>query len=204
VACLQHTLLGGGDPELDPGVSFDRVDLDDGSWVDLARGWLAGADTLFELLSTEVPWRHGRRWMYDRMVDEPRLTCPYPRDGVLPHPVLAVARTALERRYEVSFGGIFLNYYRDGRDSVAFHRDRELRDSDTGLIAIVTLGATRPFLLRPLTGGRSVDVRPGAGDLLVMRGRCHCDWEHAVPKAAGAGPRISASMRSFRRSRRAG
>jgi alkylated DNA repair dioxygenase AlkB len=64
------------------------------------------------------------------------------------------------------------------------------------LVAILTLGATRPFLLRPTGGGRSIDLRPGSGDLLVMGGRAQACWEHAVPKTTrAAGPRISASLR---------
>jgi alkylated DNA repair dioxygenase AlkB len=197
MACLQRTLLGGGTPHLDPEASTERLVLDDRSWVDVVRSWLLGADSLFDALVGAVPWRHGRRWMYDRMVDEPRLTRGYSGDDPLPHPVLGEIRTALSQRYGRRFGGVFLNYYRDGHDSVAFHRDRELRELEEGLVAIVTLGATRPFLFRPRSGGRSIDVRPGSGDLIVMRGRCHCDWEHGVPKVAAAGPRISASTRAF-------
>jgi len=196
VAFLQQTLLGVGDPAVDPDRAGDRVDLDDSSWVEVVRGWLRGADTLFAALESTVPWRHGKRWMYERMVDEPRLTRAYAREGALPHPALAGIGTELDRRFGARFGGLFLNYYRDGADSVAFHRDRELRDVDVGLVAIVTLGATRPFLFRPRGGGASLDVRPGSGDLLVMRGRCHCDWEHGVPKVARSGPRISVSMRA--------
>jgi alkylated DNA repair dioxygenase AlkB len=197
MACLQRTLLGDGAPRLDPEAPTERVTLDDRSWVDVVRAWLLGADTLFDALAATVPWRHGRRWMYDRMVDEPRLTRGYSGDESLPHPVLGEIRAALSQRYRRRFGGVFLNYYRDGHDSVAFHRDRELRELEEGLVAIVTLGATRPFLFRPRSGGRSIDVRPGSGDLIVMRGRCHCDWEHGVPKVAAAGPRISASTRAF-------
>jgi alkylated DNA repair dioxygenase AlkB len=104
-------------------------------------------------------------------------------------------RAELAQRYSVEFGGVGLNYYRNGRDSVASHRDRELRRLDQTLVAIVTLGATRPFLVRHRTGGRSRDLRPSAGDLLVMGGRCQADWEHCVPKVARAGPRISVSVR---------
>jgi alkylated DNA repair dioxygenase AlkB len=194
VVALQGTLLGDGEPRLDHAASFERVELDARSWVDVCRGWLAGADSLFEHLAATVPWRHRQRWMYDRMVDEPRLTCGYDQRRP-PHPVLADVHDALDRRYDARFGSIFLNYYRDGNDSVAFHRDRELRHEGPALIAILTLGAVRPFLLRPFGGGHSVDIRPGSGDLLVMRGRTHCDWEHGVPKVACAGPRISVSLR---------
>jgi len=193
---LQQSLLGGGEPAVDAGAARERVDLDERSWVEVTRGWLRGADTLFASLEGAIDWRQRRRWMYERMVDEPRLTRGFGRGEPLPHPALTMTRRALDDRYAATFGGLFLNYYRDGNDSVAFHRDRELRDLDRGLVAIVTLGAPRPFLFRPRRGGRSVDVHPGSGDLLVMRGRCHCDWEHGVPKVAAAGPRISVSTRS--------
>jgi alkylated DNA repair dioxygenase AlkB len=191
---LQGTLLGDGEPRLDETRTFDRVDLDARSWVDVCRGWLSGADSLFDQLVHDVPWQHRRRWMYDRMVDEPRLTHAVGASEQL-HPVLGEIHRELCRRYGVRFGRVFLNYYRDGSDSVAFHRDRELRHDGPAMIAIVTLGAARPFLFRPFGGGRSVDARPGSGDLLVMRGRTHCDWEHGVPKVAAAGPRISVSLR---------
>ena len=58
--------------------------LSRGAWVDYRPGWLAGADTLFELLHHEVPWHAERREMYERMVDVPRLLKFYDEDEVLP------------------------------------------------------------------------------------------------------------------------
>lgn len=192
---LQGTLLGHHEPSVEQDAPWQRVELGPCSWVDVARGWLAGADTLLDALATSVDWRQGRRWMFERMLDDPRLSRWYPRAASLPHPVLTEIRDQLARRYGVEFGGVGLNYYRDGRDSVAFHRDRELRHLDRTLVAILTLGATRPFLVRARAAGSSRDLRPGAGDLIVMGGRCQADWEHAVPKVARAGPRISVSVR---------
>ena len=102
---------------------------------------------------------------------------------------------SLEKMYHVPLVGPGLNYYRDGHDSVAFHGDRELRQLNDTIVAILTLGATRPFLLRPLGGGRSRDFRPASGDLLVMGGACQALFEHSVPKIASSGPRVSASWR---------
>ena len=129
------------------------------------------------------------------MVDDPRLSCWYSADETLPHPAFEPVRSALEEHYDVPLGGLGLNYYRDGRDSVAPHRDRELRHLDDTLIAIVTLGARRPFLIRPRGGGKSRDIAPESGDLLVMGGRTQVNWEHGVPKVKRAGPRISATWR---------
>lgn len=192
---LQQSLFSGDDIAVDPTVAVERTTLGEGSWVDIARGWQRGADQLFTELVGCVPWHQGRRRMYDRVVDDPRLSRWYRRGAPLPHPALAAARQAIMARYRIVLGGVGLNYYRDGRDSVAPHRDRELRHLDDTLVAIVTLGARRPFLLRPLGGGPSIDVAPASGDLVVMGGCCQLDWEHAVPKARGVGPRISASYR---------
>ena len=118
------------------------------------------------------------------------------RDGdPLPHPVLPTIRSALEARYDVPFGSVGCNFYRDGNDSVAPHSDRELRDVDDALVAIVTLGARRPFLLHRKAGGASIDLAPASGDLLVMGGACQAGWNHGVPKVKRAGPRISTTWR---------
>jgi alkylated DNA repair dioxygenase AlkB len=191
----QRSLLGTGEPAVDAGARFERVQLDERAWVDLARGWLRGADTLLDALIDGVDWHQGRRWMYDRMVDDPRLSSWYEPDDPVPHPSLTTIKRALEAQYAVPFGSVGLNYYRDGRDSVAFHRDRELRHLGDTIVAIVTLGAHRPFLIRPRGGGRSRDLSPASGDLLVMGGRAQMDWEHGVPKVAHRGPRISVTWR---------
>jgi alkylated DNA repair dioxygenase AlkB len=195
VTAYQTSLLGAGDPAVDPTVPFERLRLDDVSWVDVARGWLHGADTLLDALIESVDWEQHRRWMYERMVDDPRLSRWISAEEQLPHPALAPVRSALEAHYDVPLGGIGLNYYRDGRDSVAPHRDRELRHLDDTLIAIVTLGAERPFLIRPRGGGNSRDISPASGDLLVMGGSTQVGWEHGVPKVKRAGPRISVTWR---------
>jgi alkylated DNA repair dioxygenase AlkB len=195
MTALQGDLLAAGAPAVHPEVAWRRVDLDATAWVEVAAGWLTGADELFAALAAGVPWRHGRRRMYDRMVDDPRLSRWYHADETPPHALLDVAREALRARYRVPFAAVGLNFYRDGADSVAFHRDRELRELDNTLIAILTLGAARPFRLRPLGGGPSHHLLPASGDLLVMGGSAQAGWEHAVPKVAACGPRISASWR---------
>ncbi len=192
---VQPSLFGAGPTEVDRSAPVERIQLDAGSWLDVGRGWLSGPDPFFERLVAEAPWRQGRREMYGRLLDDPRWTwAPAPDDEPAE---IGDVRAALEERYGVQFGQAFCNYYRDGSDSVAFHGDRVLRESDaTSLVAVLTLGATRPFLVRPKGGGGSLDLRPGAGDLLVMGGHCQRDHEHAVPKCRRAGPRISISMRS--------
>ncbi len=192
---LQLGLFGAGDAGINEGAVPERTELDGGAWVEVRRGWLLGADTMCEELIRDVPWGHHRRRMYDRVVDEPRLTWRRGDGEDLPHPGLKMVGEELERIYRVPLLGPGLNYYRDGRDSVAFHGDRELRLLSDTVVAIVTLGATRPFLLRPSGGGRSSDFRPASGDLLVMGGACQALFEHGVPKIAASGPRVSATWR---------
>lgn len=202
VPALQGSLFGGGEPAIAPDaagrVERHWLDTERRSWVDVGIGWLHGADTLFEVLAEATPWTQGQRRMYDRVVDDPRLSKWY-RSGAsareLPHPLLADIRRALGRHYHHTMRGPGLNYYRDGNDSVAPHADRELRVLDDTLVAIVTLGGARPFVVHPKAGGRSLRLRPGSGDLLVMGGRCQLDFEHGVPKVRHAPPRISVSYR---------
>lgn len=179
----------------------ERTELDHGAWVDLRRSWFAGADELFERLVGAVPWRAERRPMYERFVDVPRLVCFYGESDTLPAAELDDARAVLDRRYGALPGEPFrtvgLCLYRDGRDSVAWHGDRvgRGRSSDT-VVAIVSLGATRSFLLRPRGGGASLRFEIGRGDLLVMGGTCQRTWDHAVPKTArSVGPRLSVQFR---------
>jgi alkylated DNA repair dioxygenase AlkB len=191
----QTTLLGGGEPGVDANAAVARVDLGQGAWLDLGREWLQGGDTLLGALVEQVPWQHHRRWMYDRVVDDPRLSCFSDPRAARAHPALDAALRALEARYGVRLRGPAFNYYRDGQDSVAPHADRELRELDDTIVAILTVGARRPFLLKAKAGGPSRDLAPGCGDLLVMGGATQRDWEHAVPKVRHAGPRVSISWR---------
>ncbi len=188
-------------PTLAPLTGVRRLPLAEGAWVDHLPGWLSGSEQLFDLLASEAPWRAERRQMYERVVDVPRLVCWYSAEDALPHPVLAEARAALSAHYRPvlpeGFATAGLCYYRDGRDSVAWHGDTlgRGRTQDT-LVAIVSLGAPRALLLRPRTGGASVRYSLGHGDLLVMGGSCQRTWEHAVPKTTRpVGPRISVQLR---------
>jgi len=178
-----------------------RTTLTAGAWVDTQPGWVAGSDNLFTNLLDAVPWQRERRRMYDRVVDVPRLVRFYAEHEHLPHPLLGAMRDVLGVHYRAELGETFTTAgmccYRDGADSVAWHGDRIGRsDTEDTMVAIVSLGDSRPLLLRPRGGGRSLRFPAGHGDLLVMGGSCQRTWEHCVPKAAGAtGPRISIQFR---------
>ena len=197
---LFETVLETGTASLADLGSSTRHRLTRGAWVDVRRDWASGADEVLARLVADVPWRAERRQMYDRVVDVPRLVHTYGDAEPLPHPLLDDAREVLTAHYLPELGEPFVTagccYYRDGRDSVAWHGDTigRGRTQDT-LVAIVSFGDPRQLRLRPRGGGDSLTFEMGHGDLLVMGGSCQRTWEHAVPKVAHAGPRISVQFR---------
>jgi alkylated DNA repair dioxygenase AlkB len=189
----QPSLLGGAPPSFDPDLTgLERRDLGSGAWYDLAPGWVLGADTLFAELVEGAPWAAHDRPMYDRVVAEPRLTTRAWDDPPPPLPAMAAVLTA---HYRTDLTTVSANLYRDGRDSVAWHGDRVGRQRAHTVVAILSLGAARRFLLRPTGGGRSLRLTPASGDLLVLGGTAQTTWQHSVPKCASAGPRISVMFR---------
>lgn len=176
--------------------SVRRIALDETSWLDHAEGWVRGADALFEQVRASRAWSQRRRWMYDRMVDEPRLTAPWSVASGRPlQPSLVDAmRLSLSARYGVTFDSVGFNFYRDGNDGVAWHRDHIRRDVAEPVIVLVSLGERRKFRLRR-RGRETRTFLLGRGDLLVAGGRTNRDWEHSVPKTRAAQPRISLAFR---------
>ena len=180
----------------------ERRDLGSGAWIETRSGWLDDAESLFDELLAAVAWRAERRRMYDRVLDVPRLVgfCDLVAEPA-PHPVVVRLRRRLNDIYAGELGEPFTSagfcLYRDGSDSVAWHGDTigRSRTEDT-MVAIVSLGATRMFAMRPRGGGASLRLPQSHGDLLVMGGSCQRTWEHAVPKTSAAvGPRMSIQFR---------
>jgi alkylated DNA repair dioxygenase AlkB len=176
---------------------LERIELDRDSWVDHCPGWLAGSDQAFEELLREVAWSQRRRWMYDRQVDEPRLTSwkTAGEHDIGDYEWLEETRASLSAHYEVRFDSVGLNLYRDGADSVAWHRDRIPPEIVDPVVALVSLGEPRKFLLRPEGGGKSRTFKLGRGDLLVTGGQTQRRFEHSVPKVKAAGARMSIVFR---------
>ena len=177
-----------------------RHRLTRGAWVDHLPGWVRNSDAILDVLLHEVGWRAERRTMYDSEVDVPRLLRWYGGGEPLPHDLLTRAREELSRHYAAELGEPFVTagmcLYRDGRDSVAWHGDTTARDMGRAIVATVSLGEPRRFLLRPVEGPPELRAWSlGGGDLLVMGGTCQRTWRHAVPKRAHAGPRIALMFR---------
>jgi alkylated DNA repair dioxygenase AlkB len=186
----------GATPAIDPAFrGLVRRELGAGAWIDYAPAWLAGHAELFAIVQHGLRWQATTQVLYDREVATPRLDATL-EDAIGDLPLLGTIGALLSARYEVDFDRISFAFYRDGEDSVAWHRDRIYRQREEGVVATVSLGGRRTFLLRPRGGGSpSVRLQLGWGDLLVMGGSCQRTWEHAVPKARWAEPRIAIMFR---------
>ena len=155
------------------------------------------AERWFAEVRDGVDWKAMRRPMYDRVVDVPRLLAAYRlEDPALPAPLGEIAdhvRAALGE----PFNSVGLNWYRDGRDSVAPHGDKLHMITPGHPIAVLSLGAERRMVIRPKQPPRTpvnVDLAPGS--LLVMSHAAQLTHEHGIPKVRGeVGPRISLAFR---------
>jgi alkylated DNA repair dioxygenase AlkB len=177
--------------------TLERTRLDEECWIDHCPGWIRGSDRAFAEMLRDTAWGQRRRWMYDRQVDEPRLTSwrTLGESNGAGSPWLDEARSSLSARYGVHFDSMGINLYRDGADSVAWHRDRIPAEVVDPVVALVSLGEPRKFLLRPDGGGKSLAFTLGRGDLLVTGGSTQRRFEHSVPKVKRAGARMSIVFR---------
>lgn len=180
---------------LEPQVLSDdargRIEYEPG-FVDAAT-----ARVWFEQIRDRTPWSAQKRPMYDRVVDVPRLTARYAADDAgAPHAIRDAA-ARVRARTGVAFTSVGLNFYRDGRDSVAMHNDH-LYELEPGFpIALVSLGSPRRMTIRakePPKRSLALDLEPGS--LFVMSYATQLHYLHGIPKtAADVGPRISLAFR---------
>lgn len=225
---MQLSLLDQLPPRIDDGfATARRIHLDETSWVEHVPDWLSAHDRMLRLFVETADWEQHRRNMYDRIVNVPRLVAGFPGTGerlgfhdgeVRRRPSrasvrriqeasehLAAMAALLSVRYRKVLESVTLAHYRTGTDSVAFHGDKMGPLRGDTVIAIVSIGDRRRFLLRPsstLKDRRKPSGLPfpltfqfGGGDLLVMGGACQRDYEHAVPKMRYCGPRVAIMFR---------
>lgn len=156
----------------------------------------------FDAIRDAVEWHSERRPMYDRVVDVPRLTAGFALDDAALPTALDEAARVVRGVMGVDFTHVGLNFYRDGRDSVAPHNDK-LHSIVPGFpIALLSLGATRRMDIRekepalPGAKRRAWRVELEAGSLLVMSHASQLHFDHGIPKVPGPiGPRISCAFR---------
>lgn len=152
------------------------------------------ADQLFAVLRSETPWVQEHLKMYGRRIPFPRLTAWYGDPGAMyeysgvrnePLPwtsALRDFRDKLRVAVGVKFNSVLLNLYRTGKDSLSWHADDEPELGREPVIASVSLGVTRRFMLKHATTGQIVEVPLQHGSLLLMTGSTQANWKHQVPK----------------------
>jgi alkylated DNA repair dioxygenase AlkB len=193
---IQPSLFDDAEPAVDHTFAgAERIELDATSWVEHVRGWLTGSERVFDDVYATAGFEQRSRWMYSQKVVEPRLTAEYADVADAPLPMLRTVVAALGDHYGETYRSLWINLYRSHRDSTSWHGDHVGKVQETSTVPVLSLGATRRFLIRPVEGGRSTSLTVASGDLVVMGGRAQRDWRHSVPKQAiPAGPRISVNF----------
>ena len=167
------------------------------------------ASELEELLLQTVPWKQRTQKMYDKTVLTPRLTAWYGDEAktyklggnsfnVNPWlPELFALKQQIEKSSGYQFNSVLLNLYRDGNDSVAWHRDKESELGNRPVIASISLGQVRNFDFRKADQHQNRYSLPlQHGSLLIMKGDLQEHWEHRIAKSVKAmKPRINLTFR---------
>lgn len=163
-------------------------------------------------LATELRWEHRTIVLFGRAIMQPRLIAwagavgyRYSGQTLEPRPFTATVDGLLERAREragVRFNHMLANRYRDGRDSMGLHADDEAELGDDPVVATVSLGATRRFVLKPRrkTDGRGHAIDLGHGSLVIMGGACQRHYVHGIPRQADVhDERLSLTFRWLQR-----
>eukprot|EP01012_Entosiphon_sulcatum_P056351 TRINITY_DN79999_c0_g1_i1.p1 TRINITY_DN79999_c0_g1~~TRINITY_DN79999_c0_g1_i1.p1 ORF type:complete len:207 (-),score=52.98 TRINITY_DN79999_c0_g1_i1:44-640(-) len=184
--------------------------LDEESFVDFVPDFIgkAEADALLGHLLEDVEWRTVRRTLFGKSFDIPRLqswmsdkgvkASLYQKEAALQwSPAVLAVRKRLEERLQQSFDYVLLNQYRNGKDKIAPHSDGEADVPGKDVIASISLGAERRFVVKPKNGKETtLDLRLPHGSLVVMRGKMQRGWVHAVPpEARVTSPRVNLTFR---------
>lgn len=158
-------------------------------------------------LVAEIEWEDHVFTIFGRTVPMPRriqLYGPHGYDYSGVHhpprpllPRLERLRARVEAAAGLPFNSVLCNLYRDGADSMGWHRDDDYPHGGQALVASLSLGATRRFLLKPRRGRHpSVGLDLAAGDLLLIDGEARTDWVHSLPRTSRpVGPRVNLTFR---------
>ena len=195
------------------GAGFQRVPMPDAEVFYLDRLELEQPDMeILCSLIAEIPWRSEEVAMWGRKIPQPRLTAwhgdagsVYAYSGIELHPapwtpMLLDIKTRIENAVGSAFNSVLLNYYRDNRDSIGFHSDNERELGEQPVIASLSLGEERTFILKHKRSKslEPVRLRLASGSLLLMKGDTQHFWRHGILKESrSCGPRVNLTFRTI-------
>jgi alkylated DNA repair dioxygenase AlkB len=183
------------------------ISIDDGELALLARLPLSLSNVeVFERLLNETPWREESVVVYGKRHLQPRLTAwygdaSYTYSGLRLEPLpwtalLLEIRAAVEAACGQRFNSVLLNRYRNERDSMGMHSDDEPELGNDPVIASLSYGATRTFILRHKRDKRTVRLPLEDGSLLLMSGQLQRNWLHGINKSTRPlGERLNLTFR---------
>jgi alkylated DNA repair dioxygenase AlkB len=190
---------------------LERIPIADGEAYylrDLKLGH--DVDAVLNQLIAEIPWRQDNILVWGKLYSQPRLVAWYGDRGstytysgikLTPRPWTDLLRDIKNRVETVSatvFNSVLLNYYRDNRDSMGFHSDDEPELGERPVIASLSLGEERAFVLKHKVNKltKPVRLRLESGSLLLMKGETQRYWKHGIAKESRpCGPRINLTFR---------
>jgi alkylated DNA repair dioxygenase AlkB len=165
------------------------------------------ADKYLESLTKKIQWQQYTIRIFGKSVLQPRLSAWYgDKDYAYSGkslPASGWTNELLELKEKIEsfsgklFNSVLLNLYRNGNDSMGWHRDNEKELGPDPVIASLSLGAERDFKLRDyLTKKEVVTLQPVHGSLILMQGSTQTFWEHSLPKTKKAKePRLNLTFR---------
>jgi alkylated DNA repair dioxygenase AlkB len=170
------------------------------------------SDEIMERLIAEVPWRAEKVVVWGKTFLQPRLIAWYGEKGrnytysgisldPLPWTILLLGiKTKVEKVVQATFNSVLLNYYRDNRDSIGFHSDDERELSEPSIIASLSYGAERTFILKHKAKIlKPFRLKSVSNSLLVMKGETQKNWKHGIDKERRLClPRINLTFRQIR------
>jgi len=157
----------------------------------------AESDALYSRLRESIAWEQRSISLFGKHMLQPRLIAwhgdvganyRYSGADYIAQPwttELSLLRQQVEEHFKRRFNSVLLNYYRDGNDSMGWHRDNERQLGDKPAIASINLGATRLFKLQHVTSKTLRKIELISGSALLMAGYCQQHWRHCVPKQKG-------------------
>ena len=194
-------------------LALERIPLTDAEIYYLPELPLAQtAEAVMNQLVDKVPWRADNIVVWGKTVPQPRLIAwygdkgaNYTYSGIHHDPLpwtdtLIDIKTRVEKVADTSFNSVLLNYYRHHRDSMGLHNDDEPELGRRPIIASLSLGEERTFILKHKTRRelKSVRLKLASGSLLLMKGETQHSWKHGIEKEKRpCGPRINLTFRQI-------